>query len=233
MTGPEREQLVFDLPVRPAFGREDFFVAEANAMAVAQIDMWRAWPGSKFSLVGPAGAGKTHLAHVWQEESGGRIVAATALAQAEIPDLADRPVCVEDVGAIAGDADGEAALFHLHNLVLAEGHALLMTAHVPPAQLGLQLPDLASRLMGTQFVRLSAPDDALLGAVMAKLFHDRQLDPAPQVIPYLVRRMPRSFASARRLVGEIDRQALSRRSRVTLPLARETLSRLEPETDDD
>jgi hypothetical protein len=32
------EQLVFDLPVRPAMGRDDFFVTGSNAGALAQVD---------------------------------------------------------------------------------------------------------------------------------------------------------------------------------------------------
>jgi hypothetical protein len=66
------EQLVFDLPVRPAMGRDDFFVTGSNAAALAQVDGWRDWPFGKLVLVGPEGAGKTHLAHVWAAGSGAR-----------------------------------------------------------------------------------------------------------------------------------------------------------------
>ena len=59
------EQLSFDLPVRAALGREDFFVSPANAEAVAMVEGWQGWPSRKLVLTGPAGAGKTHLAHVW------------------------------------------------------------------------------------------------------------------------------------------------------------------------
>jgi hypothetical protein len=64
------EQLVFDLPVRPAMGRDDFFVTGSNAAALAQVDGWRDWPFGKLVLVGPEGAGKTHLAHVWAAGAG-------------------------------------------------------------------------------------------------------------------------------------------------------------------
>jgi hypothetical protein len=47
------EQLVFDLPVRPAMGRDDFFVSGSNAGALAQVDGWRDWPFGKLVLVGP------------------------------------------------------------------------------------------------------------------------------------------------------------------------------------
>ncbi|SLN30982.1 DnaA regulatory inactivator Hda [Roseivivax jejudonensis] len=235
MTPLERDlrQVVIDLPVRVALGREDFYVTEANALAVAQIDGWRHWPGSKFALTGPRGSGKTHLANVWQADSGARIIAAADLPSADVPALAAGPVCVEDIGGIAGDRTAEAALFHLHNLVLSEGHALLMTAPAPPAQLGLALPDLASRLMGTQFARLALPDDALLGAILLKLFADRQIRPGPTVVPYLVPRMRRSFSFAQRLVDEIDRTALATHREVTRALAQACLSRLEQEVPTD
>lgn len=216
-------QLSFDLPVRAALGREDFFVAPANAMAVALIEGWRDWPGRKLVLEGPKGAGKTHLAHVWAQAAGARIVKARALAEADIPDLASGPVAVEDVPLIAGDTAAENALFHLHNLTLAEGHSLLLTADRPAAHWGLTLPDLASRMQGTQATRLEAPDDRLLTALLAKLFADRQLIPTPDTIPYLVTRMDRSFDSARQLVAALDAAALAQGRPINRKLAADVM----------
>jgi chromosomal replication initiation ATPase DnaA len=218
-------QLSFDLPVRAALGREDFFVAPANAMAVALIEGWRDWPGRKLVLEGPKGAGKTHLAHVWAQAAGARIVEARALAGADIPDLASGPVAVEDVPLIAGDTAAENALFHLHNLTLAEGHSLLLTADRPAAHWGLTLPDLASRMQGTQATRLEAPDDRLLTALLAKLFADRQLIPTPDTIPYLVTRMDRSFDSTRQLVAALDAAALAQGRPINRKLAADVMER--------
>jgi chromosomal replication initiation ATPase DnaA len=108
------EQLVFDLPVRPAMGRDDFFVTGSNAAALAQVDAWRDWPFGKLVLVGPEGAGKTHLAHVWAARAGARIVAAADLDEALIAEDAGA-LAVEDADRVAGDRDAETRLFHLHN----------------------------------------------------------------------------------------------------------------------
>jgi len=216
-------QLAFDLPARTALGREDFFVSPANAQAVALIEGWRDWPARKLVLCGPRGAGKTHLVHVWAAQAGARIVAADALARADIPALAGGPVAVEDADGIAGRAGAEAALFHLHNLVLAEGHALVVTAAAPPRHWGLALPDLASRVEAMLLARLGPPDDALLAAVLAKLFADRQLAPSPDCVPYLARRIERTFEAARATVAEIDARALASGRRVTRQLAAEVL----------
>jgi chromosomal replication initiation ATPase DnaA len=200
---------------------------------VALIEGWRDWPARKLVLSGPEGAGKTHLAHVWAALSGGRMIAAARLEAADIAALGGRgPVCVEDAERIAGNRTAEEALFHLHNLVLAEGHALLLTARRPPAHWPLALADLRSRLMGSQSVALPEPDDMLLSAVLAKLLDDRGAMPEASVIGYLVKRMPRSFAAARFLADSLDAQSLATRRRIGIRMAAEALARLEAETAD-
>ncbi|MFZ5962768.1 chromosomal replication initiator DnaA [Thalassococcus sp. BH17M4-6] len=220
------QQLRFNLPVRPALGRGDFLVTEANAVATALIDDWQGWPGSKLVLTGPRGSGKTHLAHVWQASADAALLPARDLASADIPALATGCVCVEDTETIAGDPKAEDALFHLHNLTLAQGHSLLVTARQAPSRWGLTLPDLASRLNGTTVARLQPPDDMLLTVVLAKLFADRQIVPAADVLPYLVRHMPRSFAMAGAVVEALDNEALGRPKGVTRKLASEILAGL-------
>ena len=212
-------QLAFDLPVRPALGRGDFFVSPANALAVAQIDAG-GWPAGKLLLIGPEGAGKSHLAQVWATETGAVVLEAAAL-----PDLPPEAlaVVVEDAEKVAGDEAAETRLFHLHNHVLARGGRLLITASAPPRCWGLALPDLASRMEATAQAAVLPPDDALLSAVLVKLFADRQIAVAPSLIPWLVNRMDRSFAAARALVAELDARALAQGGPVTREIAREVL----------
>ena len=217
------EQLGLDLPARAALGRDDFFVSDANAMALAMVESWPNWAGNKLAIIGPEGSGKTHLAHVWAAQSGARIVDATTLAKDAVPDLAQTPVAVENVPAIATDPDAQDALFHLHNLTLAEGNSLLVTGVSEPKHWGLTLPDLKSRLQGTTTAVLSEPDDALLSILLAKLFDDRQLIPNAETIAYMVKHMDRSFAEARRLVREIDQASLAKKRPVTRALAAEIL----------
>jgi len=213
------EQLSFDLPVRQALGREDFFVSPANALAVVMVESPTPWPGGRLVLSGPAGAGKTHLAHVWATSTGARIVQAADLREEDVPELARGPLVVEDVPRIAADPEAQAALFHLYNLVLSEGHALLLTGRLDPTHWMLSLPDLQSRMQSAQHVALNPPDDALLTAVLTKLFADRQLAPKPDVIPYLVARMDRTFADAGAIVERLDRAALAEGRTLTRALA--------------
>jgi chromosomal replication initiation ATPase DnaA len=221
-------QLGFDLPSRTALGRDAFFVSPSNAMALAMIDGWHDWAGGKLVLTGPAGSGKTHLTHVWADMAQARIIAATELAGADVPALALGPVAVEDVPLIAGDAAAETALFHLHNLVLAEGHALLLTGTPPVPHWQLTLPDLTSRLRGATAVALEPPDDMLLSALLVKLLADRQLTPKPDLIPYLISRMDRSFAAAIAMVDRLDAASLALKRPVTRKLAIQLLDNDRP-----
>lgn len=218
------QQLSFDLPAKVALGRDDYFVSVANALAVTLIDAPQDWPGGKLVLSGPEGAGKTHLVHVWAAQTGARIINARDLDASDVPELAQGPVAVEDVPDIAADPAAQTALFHLHNLVLAEGHFLLLTGRAAPNLWALPLPDLQSRIDAAQHVALDHPDDSLLAAVLAKLFNDRQIMPPPDVIPYLVRHMDRSLNAAADIVTRLDRVSLEERRSLSRGLAARVLA---------
>ena len=210
-------QLAFDLPSAAAYRRDDFFASPANQAALAAVEMWQ---GGKLVLIGPRGAGKTHLAHIWAERVGAVWVSGRDLTTVSLPDLAAQgAVVVDDADAVAGHA--EAALFHLHNLI--EGGHLLLTATTPPRDWGLGLADLTSRMQAIPVARLQPPDDALLSAVLVKLFADRQVIVPANLIAYLVTRMERSFASARDLVAVLDRRALALGRPISRTLAAEVL----------
>jgi chromosomal replication initiation ATPase DnaA len=213
-------QFTFEFPHRPAFGADDFLLAPSNAAAVAWLDRWPGWPSSAVVLHGPRGCGKTHLAHVWQMRSGAVLREAATLTPEAVPGLAANAAVIVD------DADraAERPLLHLVNLVAERGGHLLLTAPAPPARWTTALPDLRSRLVAMPEVAMLVPDDALIGAVLLKLFADRQLAIGEDVIVFLLHHMERSFAAARRLVAALDRAALIAQRRITVPFARQVLA---------
>ncbi len=217
------EQLAFDLPSVPALGREDFFLSSANTLAMSVIEDWQNWPNRKLVLTGPKSAGKTHLAHVWASLSGATIHSAKTLSTITPDTISSAPLVIEDIQDIAGSRDAETALFHIHNLCQAAGHSILFTADTTIGSVGLILPDLLSRLQGTSTVALDEPDDALLSAVLLKLFADRQLMPAPTVTQYLAANMERSFDAAAQVVEIMDKEALASGRALNRGLARDVL----------
>ncbi|WP_298292794.1 DnaA/Hda family protein [uncultured Litoreibacter sp.] len=200
------EQLAFSLSTKPALGRDNFFVSEANQLAVTTLENSDSWPNGKLVLSGPAASGKTHLAHVWAGEVAARILPALNLSARDIAELATGPLVIEDIDTMT--SDDEVALFHLHNLMMAEGHPLLMTTATAPAAMSVGLPDLLSRLQGTALVALDPPDDALLSVVLLKLFADKQINLPSGLLDYVLPRIGRSFGAAREFVDAIDARAL-------------------------
>ena len=127
------------------------------------------------------------------------------------------------IDGLGGPID-ERALLHTHNAVAERGGHLLLIASAPPARWPLALPDLASRLRLAPAAALGLPDDALLAALMLKLFGDRQIAVAPEVPAYIVPRIERTFEAVARLVERLDREALAEGRAVTVPLVRAVLA---------
>ena len=214
--------LILDLGHRPALGQAVFLVAPCNQAAIQWLDRWPDWPAPALTLHGPAGCGKTHLARVFAARSRAPLIEADRLATEAVPLLlGGARACVVD------DADRAAAepLLHLYNLVAERRGGMLLTARDPPARWPSLLPDLRSRLVAAPAVAVAAPDEALLGALMVKLFADRQLAVSEEVVLFLLRHMERSFEAARHLVADLDAAALRDRRGITIPLARAVLDR--------
>lgn len=219
-------QLPLDLSGDPSYRRDDFLPAEANAVALAWVERWPAWPGSALALAGPSGSGKTHLLRIWAARAQARLMTPADLSVTAFAAVLDAIgeatlVALDDAQGVAGDSDRERQLFHLFNWLRERGGWLAMAAVEPPSRWRVALPDLASRLRTAQVAEISPPDDALLAAVLVKLFRDRQVQITADAVDYLIRRMDRSLAAARAIVDAADHQALAQKRPVTVKLLSE------------
>jgi len=221
-------QLSLNFDHRPAYGGEDFLVADSNRDAVMWIDRWPEWPSPALVVYGPPGCGKTHLAEVFRRHADATRLDHAALARntARDPASAGGAWIVEDADDYLA-AEAPEALFHLYNQVREGGGSLFLTGKMPPAQWPVALPDLASRLNAAAAVAIGPPGDELIAALLVKLFADRQLKVGAEVIDYLLKRMERSFAAARTLVSALDEAALAERRDITVPLTRKVMETLD------
>jgi len=222
--GSAPRQLTLALDHPESYARDDFLSGPSNASALALIESWPDWPSRTVVLAGPEGSGKSHLAAIWAARGGARFLAARALTANNLPiALATGALVVED--AAAGEFD-ERAFFHLLNLAREEQAFLLITARTPPAGWPVDLRDLGSRLKALPVVTLSAPDDALLRAVLVKLFADRQLNVDESLVGYVATHIERSFAGARTVVARLDEEAMRRKRPLTRALAADILRQM-------
>lgn len=215
-----RSQLSLGLALPTSWAREDFLEVPGNAAALAAVE-GNAQPA--LVLYGPPGCGKTHLANIWTARHGARLIGPADLTAPAVDQLAQQPLALDDAaGSVLGDAD-PVALFHLINLMRERRHALLLTGSAAPAHWCYTLPDLMSRLKAMPAERIAEPDDALLSAVLVKLFADRQLQVGEDVVKYLAARIERSCRAARDWVAVLDAAALAENRAVTVVLARRLL----------
>lgn len=228
---PTPQQIPLNLTMRPAHGRDDFLIERANQDAVQWIDRWPDWPAPCCIITGPAASGKTHLAAVWQEKSGAHQINPNDLTKVSAEKLRGnhRHLLIDGIDPWIGDKTAETQLFHLYNLAKEHNTFLLITMRSTPADLNFALPDLASRLRAAPLASIAPPDDALLSALLIKQFYDRQIQIGPDILPYILPRMERSFAAVRDIVQNADHLALSKKSKISIPLMREVLAKLQEE----
>lgn len=221
----------FPLKFKPHtdFGRDDFMVAPCNAKALSMVEMWPNWPFFAIILYGPEGCGKSHLAHVFAEHVAAccepplpvHIIQSTAVTLRNAERLHRENPCLV-VENLTPKADNE-ALFHLFNLYQNEGGYILFTAEQAPAQMYFKLPDLRSRLNAVPSIAIEEPDDAMLTALIVKLFNDRQLSISPEVLNYIIQNMQRSFSYAQKLVEETDAISLACKRAVSVPIVKKAM----------
>ncbi len=224
--GTQPRQLALALPHAESLTRDDFLEGPGNAAALALIDRWPDWPNRVMWLAGPEGCGKSHLATIWAERAGARVISAQALTPDLVPlALATGALVVEDIDR--GERN-EPALFHLMNLAQQDDADLLITSRTAPSAMPFVLRDLISRLRAVPVIDMSPPDDALLRALIVKLCADRQMVVDESLVSYLATRIERTFAAAKHAVDLLDREGLRLGRPVTRALATELLRHAAP-----
>ncbi len=198
-------------------------VTEANRDAAKLLTAWRSWPSGALALIGPKGAGKTHLALAWALEAGARQVAATAEPEDAVAIFreAQGRLFIDD----AAEGANESMLWRVLDLARSEGGAVLLVGPGQPAQWPVQIPDLRSRLSNLAVARLREPDDALMEVVLRRVCREQFIHLSDDAARYLARRLPRTFAAAHRMAAALDAELVKGAKPVALKTARAALEK--------
>ncbi|MCD1124728.1 DnaA inactivator Hda [Jinshanibacter sp. LJY008] len=133
-------------------------------------------------------------------------------------------VCIDNIECIAGDSEWEMAIFNLYNRILETGFTrLLISGDVPPRQLNLSLPDLASRLDWGQIYRLHplSDEDKLQTLILrAKL---RGFELPEDVGRFLLKRLERDMRTLFETLDRLDSASIAAQRKLTIPFVKEAL----------
>lgn len=209
------------------------FVPGRNAEALDRLlHLTDALAGDRFVyLWGAPGSGRTHL-----------LKGAVAAARADGIDaiyVAGRSdhlsvalaqhqcVAVDDVECL--DAAAQIALFHAYNAMRERHGALLASADVPPARLGLR-PDLVTRLGWGLVYEVHPLSDEEKAQALRQRAADHGFSLDEDVLSYLMTHAPRDMATLLALVDALDRHSLEAKRPVSVALARALLQSAAHET---
>lgn len=209
------------------------FIAGRNSEAMLALQACAQGQGEAFIyLAGAAGTGKTHLlqAACHAAAQGGGTVAYVPLQRAAELDVGvleglERMtlVCLDAVDAVAGQPDWERALFVLFNRLRDNDRRLIVSATGKPAQLGLSLADLGSRLAwGVTYV-LQEPDDADKLHALRLRAQARGFELPDEVGRYLLLRLPRDMHALFAVLDRLDYASLAEQRRLTVPFIKSIL----------
>ncbi|HEX4585415.1 MAG TPA: DnaA/Hda family protein [Burkholderiaceae bacterium] len=197
--------------VKPLAQTLDNFVSGRNAEALAVARELAAGGGPQFVYFwGSPGSGRTHL-----------LVALASAAAATAGQRAGALVTADDVHGL--DQAGQAQLFALMNQVRTDPTAHLAAAgDRPPAQLPLR-EDVRSRLAWGLALALHPLSEQHMADALSEQLAARGVRATPDLIPYMLSRLPRDMRTLAAVLDALDGYALQQGRALTVPLLRSWL----------
>ncbi len=229
------ESTQLTLPVElPELAQFSLFVAGPNQTAVDYLCGIEASPFHHSAVIGPEGAGKTHLLSAMTDlvQSRGEMAMYLPLDVLcnESPELLDglevaQLLALDNIEAVAPDSDWSLALFALINRFMdrQQGH-LLWSSNVPARGMNVALADLQSRLQAATQFKLAALND--MEKIQALKMHaqSRGLVLGDDVADFLLGRLSRGMNGLMQTLGDLDQASMREQRRLTLPFVKQVLS---------
>ena len=206
------EQLIFDLGLDATQGFVEGIANEnaRNALAVS----------SKLIVIGAPRSGKSSLAKLASSRHGARIVQSVADVDQVITSDSHGDIVIDDVEQFLKINGAEKALFHLFNYATNQSLGLKLFSAQSPMDWSIDLPDLRSRIDIMPQVEIGAPDDAMVGILLAQGFHARGVLVSPELVEYVAKRVERSYKAIENVIIALDIHARRSQSKVSRGLAK-------------
>ena len=181
---------------------------------------------------GAGGSGRSHLLQAACHRMAEAGALAMYLPLAEVkdhgPQLLDGMeeldlLCLDDLEVLAGDAEWEEALFHIYNRIQQRQGRLLMAAAAAPRALGIQLPDLVSRLGWGLVFQMQSLDDEGKQQMLKMRAERRGLHLPDEVARYILSRGARGMGELFAALEQLDQASLQAQHRLTIPFVKRVM----------
>lgn len=230
--GARWRQLTLGLFQGPPTSFESFYPGP-NLEAQRACAQWAAGDGPACVLLWGAGeSGKSHLLQAAVGAVGARDLPTMYLPLREavrygpvvLEDLDGlTALCLDDLECVAAKPAWAHALFDLYNRLQLGGRRLLLSAAAAPHELDVALPDLRSRLAAALIYHLEVLGDEDKSCALALAADRRGMVMPEAVAQFLLRRLPRHWASLQAALAELDRTSHSAGRVLTVPFVRAAL----------
>ena len=225
MSDAPKQQLALNITLPADYSEDNFIIAPCNTEAYMWLMQWPSWPTHVVSVYGEQGCGKSHLANIWQQKCGAKLITSKTMGHFHPADI------VQQSKAFLIDMQPEKIaedwLFHFYNHLKDSRGYLLICSRMPPGQWPIQLPDLRSRLRSIFCLPVLPPDDRAISKILTKSLQEKGIEVKKDIITFLVNRCQRSFSGIYRLAQAIDCFTLEHKRPLTMSVARSVLELLD------
>lgn len=214
----------------------DSYKSQGNIAVVSQLQSFVQQEHGEphgFYLFGLPSSGKSHLLHACSSHS-------TKLGQSSVclscEELIKMPIevvdgleqmdliCLDDIHLIAGDKRWEKAIFDLYNRVLEQNKCILISGNESVSKLGINLPDLVSRLSWGLTEQIKPLDDAEKVSALQHRASQRGLTLSEEVVKFLLNRLSRDMSSLIESLDVLDKASIQEQRKITIPFIKEVLT---------
>lgn len=219
------KQSVFTFHQHIFYDENDFVVTPCNQNAYNFL-LNAETPYAPFYLLqGEKGAGKSHLARIWQNKNKASYLDLN-LKKSPYDLLSPSSFFVIDSIKFDSHIIDQEKIFHFYNVAKELHTSILLVLEKPLQNFVFQLKDLESRLKASPLLTILPPDDEMLKFLIIKQLSDRQISLDSSLLDFLLKRMERSFKIIPALVSQIDAISLESQRKITIPLLKEVLENL-------
>jgi len=215
------------------------YLSESNRSVVSQLTLFidqskitKLNQPNSFYLFGLTGVGKSHLLHACSAYAAQLHKTSVCLSCAELLLLSVEVldgleqidvICLDDIQLIAGNTVWQQALFDLYNRVLEQNNCILISGDQSATQLGLNLPDLVSRLSWGLTEQVKPLDDGEKVTALQYRASKRGLILSSEAANFLLNRLSREMGNLIASLDILDKASIREQRKITIPFIKDIL----------